>query len=630
LLAAWILFCAFCNSIGWILSGLDELNTAGYAVAFGLAFLALIAWKVKTKAVFFPPRSFSKLRGRFSKPFPLAFLILGALALLGGVLHGPSNYDGLAYRTPRVLQWLSASHWHWIHTDFNRLNTRGSAFEWLTAPLFALARTDRFEFLVNIICIALLPGRIFSIWIRLGVRPRMAWYWMWLLPTGYCYLLQAGSIANDMFGALLALAAVEFALRACRSGQVHELLLGFLAAGLMTSSKAFNLLLLLPWAIAAAPALGLLVRRPLISLFTLLVAGTVSLIPTAVSNYRNCGDWTGQKAEHLTVLGTPSPVFHFGVNSFLVVLHNFEPPVFPFSSAWEHLVQRTVPPTLSARLHQTFEPAAADFKIVEMQMEESAGLGIGLSALLLATIIYRWRYRSRTDVAREHWYSGLLEARWLVPLGALVGVFIFMAQNNLGCPARYLSPFYPLVIAPVLAGAGPWLRVVRQLWWQRAAAAVFLVAGLLLVLSPPRPLWPAVTTLKAFGADKSSSLLVRRAWTVYSVFGERADAFAPALEVLPHGTSPLGLVTSDDPEASLWYPFGSRRVEHVCKSDGPEYLRERDIKYVLVSSNVLTHLYEMTIDEWLKKYNAEIVDTLSLSLRAATEPSRWWLVRVRD
>jgi len=37
---------------------------------------------------------------------------------------------------------------------------------------------------------------------------------MWLVPTGYCFLLQAGSISNDLFGAVFAMAAVDFALRA--------------------------------------------------------------------------------------------------------------------------------------------------------------------------------------------------------------------------------------------------------------------------------------------------------------------------------------------------------------------------------------------------------------------------------
>jgi hypothetical protein len=69
---------------------------------------------------------------------------------------------------------------------------------------------------------------------------------MWLLPTGYCYLLQAGSISNDMFGTVYALAAVDFALRARKSGRVSEVCLSVLSAALLTGARASNLPLLLP------------------------------------------------------------------------------------------------------------------------------------------------------------------------------------------------------------------------------------------------------------------------------------------------------------------------------------------------------------------------------------------------
>src|SRR5215472_17172855 len=70
-LAAWIVFCVFWNCVGWILSALHQLNTAGYAIAFGVGILVVAAWKAKTKAVFFQARDFSKLWRRFKRPFPL-------------------------------------------------------------------------------------------------------------------------------------------------------------------------------------------------------------------------------------------------------------------------------------------------------------------------------------------------------------------------------------------------------------------------------------------------------------------------------------------------------------------------------------------------------------------------------
>jgi hypothetical protein len=627
--ALWIIICAFCSFTGWTLSVSHQLNAICYAVAFGLGLLAFALWKRKSGVVLFGRRDFVNIRRRFRRAFPLGFLMVGVLAILGGVLHPPNNYDGLAYRTPRVLHWLAENQWHWIHTAFHRLNTRGCAFEWMTAPLFAWARTDRFEFVINAICFLLLPGRVFSIWTRLGVRPRVAWYWMWLLPSGYCYITQAGSSANDIFGALLAMTAIEFALRARGSGRIGEFVVAILAAGLMTSGKAFNLLLVLPWVVAAGPALWLLARRPLISAFAVIVAATVSLIPTAVLNYHYCEDWTGQKAENIVVLGSSAPVFRVEVNCVLLTLNNFAPPIFPFSNAWKHLVERAIPAGLSARLDQKFEPAGAGFVIPEMQTEESAGLGLGVSALLVMTLVYRWRFRSRAGVPNGSLAARVLDVRWLVPLSAWVATAVFMTQSGLGCPGRYLSPFYALLVAPILAGDGALLQLERRRWWRQAAKLVFLLAVLLIIVSPARPLFPAVTALKALGAENSSHSLVRRAWAVYSVYGERANAFAPAIALLPPDVTTLGLVTGDDPEASLWRPFGSRRVEHVCGFDGPEYLREHNIKYVLVSSYIVNHHYEMTMDEWLKKYNAEIIQPLTLSLRAGVGPVQWWLVKVR-
>ncbi|HUS37034.1 MAG TPA: hypothetical protein VM680_16940, partial [Verrucomicrobiae bacterium] len=177
LFIAWTLFVAFCQCAGWTLSALHSLNAIGYAISLIIFFGALGFSFAKSNAF----NRFNKrpLLKRLKRPFPLAFLILTAMAILGGALYLPNNFDGLAYRTPRVLNWLAEGQWHWIHSHVGNLNTRGAAFEWITAPLFALTKTDRLEFLINAICFLFLPGRIFAVLTRLGVRPRVAWHWMW-------------------------------------------------------------------------------------------------------------------------------------------------------------------------------------------------------------------------------------------------------------------------------------------------------------------------------------------------------------------------------------------------------------------------------------------------------------------
>ena len=84
--------------------------------------------------------------------------------------------------------------------------------EWLTAPLLLFTKSDRALFLINLISFLLLPGaglqRVHAG--RCSPDPRVAWHWMWLLPTGYNFLLQAGSVANDTFPTVYAMAALDF------------------------------------------------------------------------------------------------------------------------------------------------------------------------------------------------------------------------------------------------------------------------------------------------------------------------------------------------------------------------------------------------------------------------------------
>ena len=94
------------------------------------------------------------------------------------------------------------------------MNIAATGFEWLSAPLLLFTRTNQFLFLINWASYLMLPGLIFSVFTRLQVRPRVAWWWMWLLASGWCYVLQASSDMNDSFAVIYALASVDFALRA--------------------------------------------------------------------------------------------------------------------------------------------------------------------------------------------------------------------------------------------------------------------------------------------------------------------------------------------------------------------------------------------------------------------------------
>jgi hypothetical protein len=622
----WVWFCAYLNCVGWTLSALHQLNATGYLVALLIGFVAFVAWWKQASRRISPQVSWRRLKDRFRRPLPLAFLILAAMIFLGGAWYAPSNYDALTYRVPRVLNWLAVDQWHWIHTNDPRLNNRSCGIEWVSAPFIALLRTDRPLFLINMVSFLLLPGLVFSVFTRLGVRQRVAWHWMWIAPTGYGLLLQAGSIGNDLFGATFALAAVDFAVRAKTSRAAREVFASILAAAMLTSAKTSSLPLVLPWAVAILPSFKLLFRWPLRTLAVCAIAIFASVLPTMFLNAKFSGDWSGAAIGRSNVKN--AVLIRSGASAVLMAIENFVPPVFPLAGWWNDNIARALPPKLAGLLEQVMEAPGCKFHLEQMQMEENAGLGFGVCVLLLASVVAaKYEQRKKTAVVSKH--PGGSTWRTCVRFAPVISFFALITQANLTAIARISTPYYLLLPPVLLAGPGH-ERLIGKRWWRVLVFAVFVAAAGLLIISPARPLFPVQKLLKKIQPRAPDSGLFIRVKTVYSVYGARADAFEPARAVLPAEANPLGLITWDDPEASLWQPFGSRRILHVCRDDTPEETRRRGIHYVLASSFVLSQVWDMSLDEWLARNNAEVVQRLSLELRAGRGPTDWFLVKLRQ
>lgn len=529
----WVWLCAYLNFAGWTLSALHELNAAGYAVTLLLGGIAFLVWWKQTCKPVFLHAFREKLKRRFRRPFPLAFLILSAMAFLGGALYAPANYDALAYRIPRVLHWLATGQWHWIHSIFPRVNARACGMEWVSAPWIALLKTDRPLFLISMVSFLLLPGLVFSVFTRLGVRRHVAWYWMWIVPSGYCYLLQAGSIGNDLFGAIFVLAAVDFALRAKKSRAPSDFWTSILAAAMLTNSKLSNPPLLLPWAVAILPSLALVKRWPLRTAAISIFALTSSLLPIAILNVRHCGDWTG-----LVMEGSrpeKNLPLQFGANAVLITGQNLVPPVFPPAQQWNF--ERMLPAKLRGKLDQIVEVPGKQFELPEMQTEEGAGLGFGVSILLLVSglVVMSMRQKGRPPPPNAEGSAWQTCVRW----SPAVSLFVFMTQSSLITAARLLTPYYALLLPMLLVAAGHEWLVTRR-WWRASAFAVFLIAAGLLVITPPRPLFPVQKLLKEIQLHAPDFNLLTRIKTVYSVYSARGDAFGPVRAILPADANPLG------------------------------------------------------------------------------------------
>jgi hypothetical protein len=609
-----VVFCAFCNLLGWGLSAIHELTATGYAVAFLIATAAVAVWMTRTGARLRAPMTLRRFRRRFRRGFPLAFLVLGAAAILGGFMYAPNNYDALAYRVPRVLHWLAAGQWHWINTIFNRVNPRGCGVEWLSAPMIAFLKTDRWLFLINVVSFLLLPGLFFSVFTRLGAARRVAWAWMWVVPTGYCYVLQAGGIGNDLPAAVFPVAGLYFALRA-DNGSFANASLAVVCAALTTAVKLNNLPLALPVAVALLPNARAFLRKPLPAAVVVSLAVFASAIPTAYLNWRYCGDWSGAKVEALDHWHQDK-LLRIANNTVLMSLQNLEPPVFPIADKWRREVLKFMPEGLHKRLVAENELAAAEWSLPAFQWEVNAGLGAGVSVLLLAGLLAGAGFHRSRPLA--------LQTK-LIVVSVVVTVIIYLASMALEGIGRLAASYYPLVIGPCLLFDG-WIRVVRRFWWKALFFCSVVIALGMLVINPSRPLWPALTVLqRPWQAGRLHGGLAQAAETYYNN-RLRPDALSVICDALPPESQVIGLISADEPETSLWRPFGKRRVVNVTPELTHAALRDEGIHCVVVSRQALAAHFPVDFDHWLAGINGEVRQTWVLTLKGSMGPSEWDLV----
>jgi len=158
---------------------------------------------------------------------------------------------------------------------------------------------------------------------------------------------------------------------------------------------------------------------------------------------------------------------------------------------------------------------------------------------------------------------------------------------------------------------------------------VLVLAFVVLILTPDRPLWPAQTVLSGLAARHPESHLISRALDVYSVYARRSDPLADVRALLPPDAKAVGFIgAEDDCDISLWQPLGSRRVEHFLLSDPPERFRQAGVEYVVVGGLNL-QLRGTTLDAWMQKTGAEFVAGTHATQKVAEGPQAWYVVRFK-
>ena len=629
-LEIWLLYAATCSAAGWILSYFRILNAPAYLAVHALFLTSIwffyrtplkkffrIPTLHKTKVRFFPTRRSTEHPLSLRRLLPASFFLLAFLALLAGSIYSPNNFDALTYRLPRVLYWLQDNGWSWLHTINVRLNNRATGFEWLIAPQLSLLHTDRLLFLLNYFSFLLLPGLLFCLLRECRAQARTAWLWMWVLPTGYGYLLQSSSICNDAFATVYALSATTLALRFGRDYKTRDLLFCLLSCALLTGAKASNLPLLLPVFLLLIFCWKSLLHawRPLLAIILPLILA--SFIPAAYLNWKYCGDWTGTRLEPSRFVSAPwiGLVGNFGQT----LAQNFSPPVLPNARALDATLQSLLPYFIREPLRLDFE-GGFTFGLGELPTEAS-GLGFGVSlCLLIASImsLNQWPL---------YWRTCNLSVRIFLISCPLALVWFFTKTAIAGI-SRVVLPYFPIALAFILA-ASNWPRLHRSRLFCLAVLLNLFLAILTIVIDPSRPLWPAQTLLSHSTSSPLIEKLRTRALSVYANYGSRSDVFSPLRKLLPPAVSEVGFFNGgDDPVSSLWKPYGSLIVHEVTPKDNLTSLQARGLHYIFAGERGLRENLSQTIEQWTTDLRASIVATTILYPAVSRGPEVWVLILI--
>jgi len=562
-----------------------------------------------------PPRSL-----RFRYLAPRIWLALGVLVFIGGVFHSPNNYDYLTYRFPRLLYWSWGHGWFWIPTVNGRMNYSGTGFEWLMAPLLIVFKTDRLFFLINFISFLLLPGLVFSVFSRLGISKRISWWWMWILPCGYCYILQAASVGNDSFAAVYFLAAIHYLFLTKGASPMRNATLSFLAIALATGAKASNLPLVLPWLLVLYFYRGCLFEkgRPMMLAMVLLIAAAVSFLPTALLNIHFTGDFAGDP-NNKGKMKVSDPVSGVLGNTLQLAKDNLEPPLLPRAVDWGPVL----PVGLKAYLFRDFPRLSLYWG--ELEIEEEAGLGLGI--VLLAGLFIIWGIRARIAepgmvAARNR------EALAVIGAGAIAWLG-YMSKMGSESTSRLVAAYYPLLIAGILVLVSLDGRIVHRRIFKWAAVIAMLSALPLVILCPARPLFPSQLVSDIMAKCRVPAEIIARYDRVYSVYATRADAFRELTALVPADEPVIGfLQIGNDPEASLWRPYGTRKVVEVTPNDSMEQVKATGVRFVIVGQDALTVRYHMTVDSLEAQWSGSLVEEKKITLTAHRGPETWYLLHL--
>jgi hypothetical protein len=134
------------------------------------------------------------------------------------------------------------------------------------------------------------------------------------------------------------------------------------------------------------------------------------------------------------------------------------------------------------------------------------------------------------------------------------------------------------------------------------------------------------TVLAHAGESSSGHSLLNRVKSVYQVYADRPDPFAPLRAALPDNAVVGFVADSNDPEVSLWRPYGRRRVVDLMPGDTLAWIQAQGIEYAVVGEMYL-YLHHLTLETWLQRHHATVITSTTVTLTIADGLHHWYVVR---
>jgi len=595
LLPIWIRFCMSLVALGWVLSFWGELTLAAYEIALGVFIFGELFHLKRMSKPFL--RSLRRTLRRLTSQrllLPGFFGLSVLLLFFKGAVMPPFHDDGLCYRIPRALHWIMAHRWHWISAEDVRLDVCGTVSEWLTVPILLIFKTDRLVFLPNWISHLFLPGLIFSVWRNLGVSPRIAWLAMWLLPTGFCFALQAVNTSNDSLAAFFALAAFFFALKGRKSALWSDFALSILCMFLATGVKLNMLSLGLAWMIALSYGWRPLLSRPALTAGTLFLGLLVSFAPTALFNWWHSRGWTGLAFDQL-----PPAWVNYVCTTFQIIAQNLMPPLF----GGNRVAPMVIPGIKGSLMGLLFDYYSLEPVYYSNIAVEQAGLGFMVVMVLLLMFLATRAQKRIQPASREERRLNFMRKLIFAALGVAFLHYLFFVNSDQ--PARLICAYYLLLVPAFFS----WRELRSKILWQvnkiMVGTAMVLGLGLefFLTENPPINFFPAFEE--------------RLRWD--NEYEQLSHRFIPDEE------KTVGIIRFyDQRETWLWKPYGSRLVVELPVRPDIVELRKRGIRYVAVSREILVR-NKFNIKTWLNEQPWVLVGSIVLG-----DDNTWYFVRLND